>query len=148
MLLSTATCSENDASNTADDAPADTAPYANSNPSWSPDGGKIAFYSDRGGDNEIYIADLETGALRQKTDNDVQDFGPTWSSEGEMLAFYRGDDAFFEIYFMDLRDESVSQITDFAAYTGNPAFSPDGRSIAFSSNKDGRIYEIGVPRVW
>jgi tricorn protease-like protein len=93
---------------------------------------------------EIFIAGLETGALRQMTDNDVQDFGPTWSSDGEMLAFYRSDDALFEIYSMDLRDESVRQITDFGAYTGNPAFSPDGRNIAFSSNKDGRIYEIYV----
>ena len=48
-------------------------------PSWSSDGSKIAFASDRDGDWEIYIMDSDGENVVQLTDNDCYDGYPSWS---------------------------------------------------------------------
>ncbi len=51
------------------------------NPAWSPDGRQIAFVSDRdGGDEEIYLLDVD-GGLTRLTDSPTVDRYPTWSSQ-------------------------------------------------------------------
>ena len=48
-------------------------------PTWSPDGPKITFYSDRDGNLEIYVMDADgTGQIRL-TANDTGDRLPAWS---------------------------------------------------------------------
>ena len=49
------------------------------NPVWSPDSTKIAFVSNRDGDNEIYIVDADGSDLFQLTTNDFNDYSPVWS---------------------------------------------------------------------
>jgi len=51
----------------------------NISPAWSPDGSKIAFFSDRDGDEEIYIINADGSGLQQLTDNDWVDWAPAWS---------------------------------------------------------------------
>ena len=46
---------------------------------WSPDGIRIAYTSDRDGDWEIYVRNLETGQEEQITDNTHQDWASSWS---------------------------------------------------------------------
>ena len=52
---------------------------ADMGPAWSPDGSRIAFCSDRDGDQEIYLMDASGQRVTQLTDNDRDDFGPSWS---------------------------------------------------------------------
>jgi TolB protein len=54
-------------------------------PTWSPDGRMIAFVSNRSGSRgadygELFVVDLETGAIRQMTDTggNVYDWRPAW----------------------------------------------------------------------
>jgi len=47
-------------------------------PSWSPDGDRIAFAADGGGDLEIFVLDLTSSEVVQLTDNEVHDFMPAW----------------------------------------------------------------------
>lgn len=54
-------------------------------PTWSPDGTQIAFESNRDGDNEIYVVNVEEALHNPKgaeilrlTDNDANDQQPTW----------------------------------------------------------------------
>jgi Tol biopolymer transport system component len=61
-------------------------------PAWSPDGTRLAFESDRDGDNEIYVMDLATREVTQLTDNGVHDEGPAWSPDGRFIAFTRAAD--------------------------------------------------------
>ena len=66
-------------------------------PSWSPDGERIAFSSNRDGDFEIYVMDADGGNLRNLTDNNRQDDdGPAWfdpafavSPAGKTLTMWR-----------------------------------------------------------
>ena len=66
-----------------------------SQPLWSPDGTRIAFYSDRNfnlpdRDNnvEIYVMDAGGGELTRLTDHPASDAFPQWSPDGQRIAFY------------------------------------------------------------
>ena len=48
---------------------------------WAPAGDYLAFVSDRGSDREIFVLEIETGAVQQLTDNDWDDFDPVWSPQ-------------------------------------------------------------------
>lgn len=55
-------------------------------PSWSPDGKKIVFESDRDGNAEIYLTDLDGGEVKRLTD-DAANLDPSWSPDGTRIAF-------------------------------------------------------------
>jgi TolB protein len=54
--------------------------------SWSPDGAKIAYMSNHGGNWDIYTL-TTAGAVRQLTTDSSADGLPTWSPNGNELAF-------------------------------------------------------------
>ena len=51
----------------------------NDAPTWSPDGRRIAFASDRDGDGEIYVMNADGSSVVRLTDNDSYDWDPAWS---------------------------------------------------------------------
>jgi TolB protein len=54
-------------------------PHDDSGPTWSPDGSKIAFDSERNGKSEIYVMNPDgTGVIRLTT-NAAEDFSPAWT---------------------------------------------------------------------
>ena len=109
-------------------------------PSWSPDGEKIAFASFRDGlDNEeIYVMNADDGSnVTRLTDEDALDREPSWSPDGEKIAFRSNRDGNWEIYVMNADDGSnVTRLTDEDALDREPSWSPDGEKIAFVSNRD------------
>lgn len=60
---------------------------------WSPDGTRISFVSDRSTDpdntysNDLWIADVRTGAVTRVTDTPAAEFRAQWSPDGRTLAF-------------------------------------------------------------
>ena len=102
-------------------------------PVWSPDGGKIAFSSDRDGDVEMYVVDVDGANVRRLTNSDGEDWFPAWSPDGEKIAFSSNRDGNFEIYSVDADGANTTRLTNNDADDGLPVWSPDGRRIAFSS---------------
>ena len=72
-----------------------------SDPSWSPDGRRIAFVSYRDGNREIYVMNADGSGQTRLTDNPAWDISPSWSSDGTRIAFYSDRDG----NARDLRDE-------------------------------------------
>ena len=73
-------------------------------PSWSPNGERIAFASDRKGDFEnfdIYVMDADRGNQRSLTNNRRDDRHPSWSPDGKRIAFNSRRDGNFEIYVIN-----------------------------------------------
>ena len=100
-------------------------------PSWSPDGQKIAFSSDRnGGKIQIYVMDSDGKNPIRLTDG-VNDRNPAWSPDRQRIAFDGfGDEEFdgegwnIEIYVMDSDGENRKRLTDSPRSNFGPSWSP------------------------
>jgi Tol biopolymer transport system component len=56
-------------------------------PTWSPDGGRIAFSGMKGGVTDIYTIELADGRVRALTSDLYSDLQPAWSPTGTEIAF-------------------------------------------------------------
>ena len=59
----------------------------NTSPTWSPDGRKICFVSDRNGIYNLYVLDLDSSRTIPITNVLSGCFSPSWSKDGEKIAF-------------------------------------------------------------
>lgn len=105
---------------------------------------KIAFVSNRDGNEEIYV--IPADASRTETNlsrNAARDWNPTWSPDGDFIAFNSNRDGYEGIYIM--RQDGTRSRPLFNGVTWNdhsPAWSPDGSRIAFVSNRDGLGWDL------
>ncbi|HEY6057321.1 MAG TPA: hypothetical protein VIV06_04775 [Candidatus Limnocylindrales bacterium] len=105
---------------------------------WSPDGNRIAFDSDRGDGKtlQVYVMDADGNNVRRLTGLPGGATLPAWSPDtrANLIAF----DALAsrEIWAVspDGSDEPKPLVDGHAAY---PAWSPDGSRLAFSTTRDG-----------
>ncbi|MFH1609933.1 MAG: LpqB family beta-propeller domain-containing protein, partial [Candidatus Bipolaricaulota bacterium] len=67
-------------------------------PSWSPDGARIAFASKRDGNYEIYVMNTDGTTQRRLTNHPTEDQHPAWSPDSSLIAFVTRRDGNFEIY--------------------------------------------------
>jgi TolB protein len=116
-------------------AAADTAPTI------SPDGFRIAFTSDRPGPPQIYAMDA-TGANIRRLTNGPQADSPHWSPLGHLLVFTQLEKKFFDLWTLEVATGKLSRVTYGEGENENPCWSPDGRHIVFTSTRGGR------PELW
>jgi Tol biopolymer transport system component len=104
--------------------------------------GRIAFVSDRDGDEEIYSMNPDGSDVRKLTDNAANDSGPAVSADGRRIVFtsYR-DDSYGDIYLMNADGSRVRRLTKRPTEDFDPSFSPDGNTIVFNT-KIGGEYAI------
>jgi Tol biopolymer transport system component len=106
-------------------------------PSYSPDGTKLAFTSDQDGDYDIYVKDLASGQVTQLTNDGeasgVPDRRPAWSPDGTKIVFDDQND----IWVMDADGSDRIQLTDTAGVSEwQAAWSPADTKIAFVREDD------------
>ena len=120
-----------------------THPAADFDPMWSPDGRRIAFRSQRDGNDEIYVMNADGTCQVNLTHDPRNDWSPAWSADGLRIAFAKffDDKPYTDIALMNLDGSALQRLTNM--HGEYPAWSPDGRRIAFASARDGN-YEIYV----
>lgn len=101
---------------------------------------KIAFVSNRNGNNEIYIVNPDGSNLKNITTNKASDTFPAWSPNGKSIAFQSDRDGNPEIYIMNSDGSNVEKITSNAIECNRPAWSPDGERIAYDVTQNGGLY--------
>ena len=110
-------------------------------PSWSPDGGRIAFASNRNGGNyQIYVMDSNGKNVRRLTAG-INDRNPAWSPGGQKIAFTGiGDEEIgrenrkAKIYVVTPDGTNLKKLAGHIPSTDlDPAWSPDSQRIVFAS---------------
>lgn len=123
-------------------------PHHDGQPAWSPDGSKIAFWSDRGGNPQIFVMNADGSGVTQLTNDSSADFiRPAWSPDGTRIAYTRMVETRYggggrqngEIWLMNANGSGLVQVTNGVSADPSvrevwdywPTWSPDGTKIAF-----------------
>jgi len=106
-------------------------------PRWSPDGTRLAFYSNRDGNWNLYLINADGTGLARLTDDPTSDTGPEWSPDGRALVFQSNRHGDWEIYRLELATGALLRLTTDPARDSNPSYSPDGTQIVFASTRGG-----------
>jgi Tol biopolymer transport system component len=116
------------------------------NPQFSPDGGRVAFQSNRSGSQEIWLADPDGANAVQLTTMTAPITGtPRWSPNGQTIAFDSNREGQFEIYVVAASGGPTRRVTSHAGDEVMPSFSRDGNWIYFGSNRTGSYQIWKVP---
>ncbi|GAB2544624.1 DPP IV N-terminal domain-containing protein [Spirosoma aerophilum] len=112
-------------------------------PSWSPDGTKLAYVSDRNGNMDVWIRDLKTGQDRNLVDMPDDLHYPSWSPDGTRLAFYQSDprNAWGRstlyvadvTYTADVNVPKTRKLHESIFVPSQASWSADGKTIAVSA---------------
>ena len=119
------------------------------NPTWSPDGRRIAFVSNRNaGKSQIWAVGLDGKNPVKLTDGTRDDY-PDWSPDGKKIVYQshhsgaRGvfvGQPRFEIYVIDSDGSNIRQLMGKDSI--HPCWSPGGTRVIFSHSKDLDTYQI------
>ena len=116
---------------------------SDSNPEWSPDGGQIAFESDRDLFSDIFVMNSDGSGQTNVTNNRAFDRSATFAPDGERIIFDSNLSAGVdnptrdtEIFSVNFDGTDLAQLTNNTARDFHPDFAPDGRKIAFVSDRN------------
>jgi dipeptidyl aminopeptidase/acylaminoacyl peptidase len=114
---------------------------------FSPDAGRLAFLSERGGWRpELWLANLDGTGLRQLTRFDAAEVdGGSWSPDGKQLVLDASVAGNSDIYVISADGGPSRRLTSDPAVDRRPAWSRDGETIYYSSNRSGRLEIWRVP---
>lgn len=121
-----------------------TTPDDDRRPTFSPDGGSLAF--SRGDSADLWVVRVDGSGARRVTRDAAEETEPAWSPDGSLIAFVRrspGSDV-REIWVVRPDGTGLRRVTSLGAGSYTPAWSPDGRRIAFTSNARDSHFEIYV----
>jgi len=109
------------------------------NPSWSPDGLRLVFESNRDGNTAVYTVNPDGADLFRLTDGTANDAQPAYSPGGSRIAFISDRNGLLETFLMNddgggVRRLSAGEREDYA-----PSWFPTGNLIAVMSRKRGHL---------
>ncbi|MBN1482766.1 CHAT domain-containing protein [candidate division KSB1 bacterium] len=117
----------------------------------SPDGKWMLISSQRTGNYDIWLRNMETGFLRQLTKHRADQFYPVWDKKQRYIVYVSQEsDAHGDLFRLNLRKSrgdllpkgKAERITFYMGFDGYPTVSPDGEQIAWVSERSGR------PEIW
>ena len=91
---------------------------------WSPDGTKIAFYTLRDGNREVYVMDTDGSNPTNLSNNPALDECPDWSADGSKIAFGSDRDGNHELYVMDVDGSNQTRLTHNTSRDSTARWSP------------------------
>jgi PKD repeat protein len=113
-------------------------------PTWSPDGSRIAFASDRGGAWELYVMRADGSGVTRLTSGVGVAGNPDWSADGSRIAFDCViDPGNADVCSVKADGSGFVRLTNAPESDAGPDWSPSGR-IAFATARYGAGVEIAT----
>jgi TolB protein len=111
-------------------------------PMYSPDGTKLAFTSNRDGNPEIYVMNVDGSGLRRLTNHPSIDVTPTWSPTGTQIAFTSDRSGTASIYIVGDDGLGLRRVT--FELCDRATWSPAPRNEIAYTARTGPGYDIKV----
>jgi TolB protein len=110
----------------------------NINPTYSPDGRRVAFMSTRPGRGQIYVMDADGANQRSLVnfDGGGAAYAPEWSPDGDRVAFHRDIAGGKHVLVYDFGTGRATAVTS-AGRNEDPSWAPDSRHLVFRSSRGG-----------
>ena len=105
-------------------------------PTWSPDGERILFASDRNGTTQLYTVRPDGSKLTRITNLPAIRGRSDWSPDGQYIVTYSGETWQREVYIMNSDGSNLRQLSPGGGNSQGPSFSPDGKWVAFTAYFD------------
>ncbi|MGE0130906.1 MAG: protein kinase [Blastocatellales bacterium] len=106
-------------------------------PSWSPNGARIAYWGLRGTHRDIWTVPARGGEPMAVTNDDATDWNPVWSPDGKYL-YFASDSHGAMRFWREPIDQTTGQtlgereaVTGSGAESWHPSFSRDGKRLAY-----------------
>jgi tricorn protease len=99
---------------------------------WSPDGSRVAFISDKSGEEEVWVVAQDGSRPPEQvtTGGRAMRYAPEWSADGKRIAFGDKDG---KVYVVALADKKAIEVADSpAGQVRDYVWSPRGSHLAFS----------------
>ena len=111
-------------------------------PSFSPDGTKIAFQGFHNGYFHIWTINVDGSGLKQITSGTHDDREPSWNEDGETIVFASDRDGSYDIWEINLKNGRIERLTNHPDDAGYPHKSPNGERLIFTREIKGQYSEI------
>lgn len=98
---------------------------------WSPDGQRLAYCAERGGQYDIYSISVNGGAETQLTDLPGLDDGPEYSPDGRYLWFNSTRTGLMQIWRMEVDGSNPTHMVQEEANGWFPHVSPNGQWVVY-----------------
>jgi hypothetical protein len=114
-----------------------------SGPCLLPDGRHALFSALKEGIADIYGMDLETGEIKNLTNDPFADSDPQVSPDGALVVYNRRVSGYEKIYSFPLADPSKKTQLTFGAFDDMaPSFSSDGIRVYYASDENDDIFNV------
>lgn len=110
-------------------------PASDVQPAFSPDGRRVAFASDRSGNWDIWIIDIEDKTVTQVTRSTDPELHPSWSPGGDQVVYCRlnRNAQHWEMWVSEVTQATGGRFIGFGLY---PEWSPTGGSIVYQRARE------------
>jgi serine/threonine protein kinase len=95
--------------------------------------GRLAFSSNREGNPEIYVVNLDGGSPVRLTRNNANDWLPDWSPDGTRIAFTSNRNGSYDLWVMNADGSGQTAIVATNAWDDYARWAPDGKRLALST---------------